>query len=196
MTEDNRPPAPLVWVDMEMSGLDPETCVILEIAVIVTTGELEEIAEGPDLVLHQPESVLAAMDEWNTEHHGKSGLSDRVRQSTISLAAAEDQVLRFLQPLTQPGASPLCGNSVHMDRAFMVRYMPRLTAHLHYRNIDVSTLKELVRRWYPAVPIPTKREAHRALSDIRESIDELRFYRSKVFRPAEPRDESTQASLA
>jgi oligoribonuclease len=176
------PPPPLVWVDMEMSGLDPNQCVILEIAVIVTNGDLVELAEGPDIVVHQPENVLAAMDEWNTKHHGESGLAARVRKSKVSLAEAEAQVLDFLRPLTAEGASPLCGNSVHLDRAFMARHMPRLHAYLHYRNIDVSTLKELVRRWYPSVPIPRKREAHRALSDIRESIAELRYYRERVFR--------------
>lgn len=181
--DEEGPPAPLVWVDMEMSGLDPETCAVLEIAVIVSDGDLVEIAEGPDIVVHQPESVLAAMDEWNTKHHGESGLADRVRSSTVGLAEAEAQVLAFLERHTREGASPLCGNSVHLDRAFMVRHMPRLAAFLHYRNIDVSTVKELVRRWYPGVPIPEKRDAHRALSDIRESLAELRYYRERVFRP-------------
>jgi oligoribonuclease len=179
---ENEAPAPLVWIDMEMSGLDPETCAILEVAVLITNGELEEIAEGPDIVVHQPQSVLAAMDEWNTKHHGESGLTARVQASTVSLAEAEEQVLSFVAAHTKAGASPLCGNSVHQDRAFIARYMPRLHAHLHYRNIDVSTLKELVKRWYPSVPVPTKKEAHRALSDIRESLDELRYYRSRVFR--------------
>lgn len=175
-------PAPLVWVDMEMSGLDPETCAILEVAVIITNGDLEEIAEGPDIVVRQPQTVLDAMDEWNTKHHGASGLTARVQASTVSLEEAEEQVLVFIAAHTKAGASPLCGNSVHQDRAFIARYMPRLNAHLHYRNVDVSTLKELVRRWYPTVPIPKKKEAHRALSDIRESIDELRYYRTRVFR--------------
>ncbi len=182
MTNANEPPAPLVWIDMEMSGLDPASCAVLEIAVIVTDGDLNEIAEGPDIVVHQPESVLAAMDEWNTKHHGESGLTGRVRQSSVSLEEAEREVLEFLQPLTPAGQSPLCGNSVHLDRAFLAAHMPRLHAHLHYRNIDVSTLKELVRRWYPGVPIPQKREAHRALSDIHESLAELRYYREHVFR--------------
>src|SRR5690606_10908724 len=163
MSDPGRPPAPLVWIDMEMSGLDPETCAILEVAVIVTDGDLHEIAEGPDIVVHQPDAVLDAMDDWNREHHGASGLSERVRQSTVSLAEAEEAVLAFLRQHTMEGESPLCGNSVHQDRAFIVRYMPRLAAFLHYRNIDVSTVKELVRRWYPGVPIPQKEEAHRAL---------------------------------
>ena len=167
---------------MEMSGLDPDTCAVLEIAVLVTDANLDEIAEGPDIVLHQPEVVLAAMDEWNTKHHGESGLADRVRASKVSPAEAEAQVLAFLATLTEAGKSPLCGNSVHQDRAFLVKHMPRLAAFLHYRNIDVSTVKELVRRWYVDVPIPEKQEAHRALSDIRESLAELRYYRDRVFR--------------
>jgi oligoribonuclease len=172
----------LVWIDMEMSGLDPETCAVLEIAVLITDGELNEVAEGPDIVVHQPASVLAAMDEWNTKHHAESGLAARVRASSVGLVEAEADVLEFLQRHTQPGKSPLCGNSVHHDRAFLVRHMPGVAAFLHYRNIDVSTLKELVRRWYPDVPIPEKREAHRALSDIRESLAELKYYRERVFR--------------
>lgn len=179
---EKKAPAPLVWIDMEMSGLDPETCAILEVAVLITNGELEEIAEGPDIVVHQPQAVLDAMDEWNTKHHGESGLTARVQASPVSLAEAEEQVLAFVAAHTEKGASPLCGNSVHQDRAFMARYMPRLNAHLHYRNVDVSTLKELVRRWYPTVPLPQKKEAHRALSDIRESVGELRYYRARVFR--------------
>jgi oligoribonuclease len=180
--DEQGPPPPLVWIDMEMSGLDAATCAILEVAVLVTDGDLNEIAEGPDLVVHQPEAVLAAMDEWNTRHHGESGLADRVRTSRLSLAEAEEQVLAFLAGYTSAGKSPLCGNSVHQDRAFILAHMPRLAAFLHYRNIDVSTVKELVRRWYPAVPIPQKQEAHRALSDIRESLAELRYYRERVFR--------------
>jgi oligoribonuclease len=167
---------------MEMSGLDPEQCGILEVALLVTDGDLQEIAEGPHLVVHQPDALLAAMDEWNTTQHGKSGLADAVRASTTSLADAEERILAFLQAHTPAGLSPLCGNSVHADRRFLARYMPRVEAHLHYRNIDVSTLKELVRRWYPDVPIPQKREMHRAPDDIRESIAELQYYRERVFR--------------
>lgn len=180
VTAEDAPLPPLVWVDMEMSGLDPATCVILEIAVLVTDADLQEVAAGPEIVIHHPESVLAAMDEWNTTHHGASGLSQRVRESTISLASAEQQVLDFLTACGAAGA-PLCGNSVHVDRAFLARYMPSVNAALHYRNVDVSTVKELVRRWYPGLPLPQKREAHRALSDIRESLAELRFYRERVF---------------
>ena len=174
-------PAPLVWIDMEMSGLDPATCVILEIAVLVTDSELELVAEGPDLVVHQPDVVLDAMDEWNTSHHGKSGLTARVKASALTASEAEEQVLAFLEEHCKEGTSPLCGNSVHMDRAFLAAYMPRLHAFLHYRNVDVSTVKELVKRWYPSLELPRKKEAHRAMSDIMESVDELRFYRSKVF---------------
>ena len=175
-------PAPLVWIDMEMSGLDPDACRILEIATIITDARLEIIAEGPDLVVHQPDEVLAAMDEWCTRHHGESGLTDQVRASSTGEAEAERQTLEFLARFTQAGASPLCGNSVHQDRRFIARYMPGLDAFLHYRLVDVSTLKELSRRWYPEVKAPSKRETHRALDDIRESIAELRFYRTAVFR--------------
>jgi oligoribonuclease len=176
-------PAPLVWIDMEMSGLDPSTCRILEIATIITNAELEILAEGPDLVVHQPGEVLDAMDEWCTRHHGESGLTAQVRASTVSEAEAERRTLEFLEQWAQKGTSPLCGNSVHQDRRFISQYMPRLDAFLHYRLVDVSTLKELARRWYPERKAPTKRETHRALDDIRESIAELRFYRGALFRP-------------
>lgn len=176
----------LIWLDMEMSGLDPATCRPLEIATLVTDSELDVIAEGPNLVIHQPDSVLGAMDEWNTAHHGMSGLSKAVRQSKISEADAEEQTMAFLLRYTAPRTSPLCGNSVSQDRRFLRRYMPKIEEHLHYRIIDISSLKELVRRWYHLEP-PRKKEAHRALEDIRESIDELRFYRRAIFRdwPAE-----------
>ena len=178
----NAASAPLVWIDMEMSGLDPESCHILEIASVVTTGSLELIAEGPDLVVHQPDEVLDAMDEWCTQHHGASGLTEAVRTSGVSLEEAEGRTLEFLSEHTRAGASPLCGNSVWQDRRFIIRYMPALERFLHYRIVDVSSVKELVRRWYPGVVPPTKRESHRALDDIRESIDELKFYRTAVFR--------------
>jgi len=174
-------PAPLIWIDMEMSGLEPSSCAILEIAVLVTDGQLELTAEGPDLVVHQPDAVLDAMDEWNTTHHGRSGLTERVKTSRISLEEAEEQVLGFLALHCQEGQSPLCGNSVHMDRAFLAAHMPRLHNFAHYRNVDVSTVKELVRRWYPGLELPKKREAHRAMSDIMESIEELRYYRARAF---------------
>jgi oligoribonuclease len=175
--------AHLVWLDLEMSGLDPERCTILEIATIVTDADLHVVAEGPVVAVYQPESVLDAMDDWNREHHAASGLTARVRSSTRSLADAEAETLAFVQRLCTERSSPLCGNSIHQDRRFLVRYMPRFDAYLHYRNIDVSTIKELVRRWYPNGPHPPdKKHAHLALDDIRESIAELRFYRENVFR--------------
>ena len=172
---------PLVWIDLEMSGLDPDRHVILEIATIVTDGELNVIAEGPDLVIHAEEAALAAMDAWCTEHHGASGLSAAVRASTVSLAAAEAQTLAFLRAHCEAGRSPLCGNSIGHDRRFLARHMPALAEFFHYRSVDVSSVKELVRRWYPALKAPAKQESHRALDDIRESIAELRFYREQVF---------------
>ncbi|MGM0575460.1 MAG: oligoribonuclease [Myxococcota bacterium] len=177
------PPSPkhLVWLDMEMSGLDPETCVPLEIATVVTDNDLNILAEGPNLVIHQPESVLDAMDDWNTEHHGASGLTEAVRNSRVSCQQAEEMTLSFLTGWTEPGRSPLCGNSVGQDRRFLRRYMPRLEQHLHYRIVDISSIKELSVRWYSLEP-PRKKEAHRALDDILESIEELRFYRRTLFR--------------
>lgn len=173
---------PLVWIDLEMSGLDAEQCRILEIASIVTDAELQILAEGPELVTHQPDSVLEAMDEWNTRHHEASGLTQQVRESSLTVEEAEARTLTFLEQHTTPGVSPLCGNTIWRDRRFISRYMPRLDAFLHYRLIDVSTVKELCRRWRPDVGIPEKSETHRALGDIRESIAELRFYREHLFR--------------
>ena len=175
-------PPPLVWIDMEMSGLLPEGCRILEIATIVTDGDLNVLAEGPDLVVHQPNAVLDAMDEWNREHHGASGLTEAVRRSAVTESEAERRTLEFLRQHCKPGESPLCGNSVGQDRLFLARYMRELEVFLNYRIVDVSTIKELALRWYPAMEIPPKREAHRALEDIRESIEELRFYRGRIFR--------------
>jgi oligoribonuclease len=178
--------APLVWLDLEMSGLDPERCVILEIATIITDSELRVVAAGPDLVVHQPDHVLEAMDDWCKEQHGKSGLVAAVRASTISLAEAESRTLALVRAHCSERESPLCGNSIAHDRRFLGRYMPALEGYLHYRNIDVSSVKELVFRWYPALEAPPKRDAHRALDDIHESIDELRFYRNAVFRRTAP----------
>jgi oligoribonuclease len=174
----------LVWIDMEMTGLDPQTERIIEIATILTDGQLTEIAVGPELVIHQSEAVLAAMDDWNTKHHGGSGLTQRVRESVISEGDAEAQTLAFLHAHVAVKDRPvLAGNSIHQDRRFIRRYMPGLEKRLHYRMVDVSTVKELARRWYPQVIAkqPQKRDTHRALDDIRESIEELRFYRSRVF---------------
>lgn len=173
--------APLVWMDLEMSGLDPDHCAILEIATIITDAELGIIAEGPDLVIHQSNAVLDAMDEWCTKHHGDSGLTAAVKSSTVSLVDAEAQTLAFIAQHCGPRQAPLCGNTIWQDRRFLVRHMPTLEAHLHYRLVDVSTIKELARRWYPTLEAPKKSESHRALDDIRESIAELRFYRERLF---------------
>ena len=171
----------LVWVDMEMTGLDASRDQILEIATLVTDSELNILAEGPNLAIHQPEEVLAGMDEWNQTHHGQSGLLARVRASAETIESAERQTLEFLAPWCKAKASPLCGNSVGQDRRFIIRLMPDLEKFLHYRIIDVSTIKELTLRWYPALPPVKKKETHLALADIRESLDELRYYRKHVF---------------
>ncbi|MCY3818550.1 MAG: oligoribonuclease [Gammaproteobacteria bacterium] len=175
-------PPHLVWMDMEMTGLDPEVDVILEIATIVTDSELNAIAEGPVLAVSQPESALARMNEWNTEHHTASGLIDRVRQDGVPLIEAEARTLDFLERHTTPDTSPLCGNTIWQDRRFLIKYMPEVAAFLHYRIIDVSSIKELAFRWHPElISQRRKANAHRALEDIRESIDELRFYRERFF---------------
>jgi len=174
----------LVWLDMEMTGLDPERERIIEMATILTDGQLTEIAVGPELVIHQSDEILAAMDDWNTKHHGGSGLTERVRQSLVSDAEAEAQTIAFIDAHVSPRERPvLAGNSIHQDRRFIRRYMAMLEKRLHYRMVDVSTIKELARRWYPQVIArqPSKRDTHRALDDVRESIDELRFYRGQVF---------------
>ncbi|MFQ5344986.1 MAG: oligoribonuclease [Mariprofundus sp.] len=172
----------LVWMDLEMTGLDPEQDTIIEIATIITDGDLNIIAEGPSLVIHQPDHILDTMDEWNTSHHGDSGLTARVKASDLTMRAAEQQTLDFIKQYVPPSTSPLCGNSIHQDRRFLQPYMPELEAYLHYRNIDVSTIKELARRWYPNHTAPVKKAEHLALADIRESINELRWYREKLFR--------------
>lgn len=177
-------PDVLVWLDMEMTGLDPERERIIEVATILTDGNLTEIAVGPELVIHQPDEVLAAMDDWNRKHHGASGLVDRVRASTISDADAEAQTIAFINAHVPAKDRPvLAGNSIHQDRRFIHGYMPALDRRLHYRMVDVSTIKELARRWFPelAAKVPAKKETHRALDDIRESIDELRWYRQHLF---------------
>ena len=173
----------LVWLDMEMTGLDPEKERIIEVAVVVTEPDLTVVAEGPVLVIHQPAEVLDAMDNWNRSTHGKSGLTDKVRASTLSESGAEDQLISFLSQYVPPGKSPLCGNTVSQDRRFMYKYMPRLEQFFHYRTIDVSTIKELARRWKPALLKGfEKRSKHEALADIYESIDELRYYRDTFIR--------------
>lgn len=172
----------LIWLDLEMTGLDPERDRIIEIATLVTDADLNLVAEGPNLVIHQDDALLAGMDEWNTEHHGASGLTQRVRVSTLNEAEAEQQTLAFLRQHLPAGVSPLCGNSICQDRRFLWRYMPRLEAYFHYRHLDVSTLKELYKRWWPEAEKFSKKSAHRALDDIHESIAELRFYRTHFIR--------------
>jgi oligoribonuclease len=174
----------LVWVDMEMSGLFPETDRILEIAMIVTDGDLNIVAEGPVLVVHQEDAVLDRMDAWNKGTHGKSGLIDKVKASTLSEADVEAECLAFLKQHVKSSISPMCGNTIHQDRRFMNRYMPKLEAYFHYRNIDVSTIKELCKRWQPEIAKGfSKQQAHTALADIIESVEELRYYREKLFIP-------------
>lgn len=173
----------LIWIDLEMTGLDPEINRILEVAVIITDDNLNILAEGPVLAIYQEESHLSLMDEWNTTHHNESGLIARVRASSVDEVQAEQTVLNFLKNYAESGQSPLCGNSIYQDRRFLVRYMPQLEAYFHYRNIDVSTVKELARRWAPEVYAGVKKESkHLALDDIRESIDELRYYREHFMR--------------
>jgi oligoribonuclease len=168
----------LVWMDLEMTGLDPDSCQILEIATIITDSQLNELATGPVLAIHTEAATLQAMDDWNQTHHRASGLWQRALESTVTLAHAQAQTLAFVQAWVPLRCSPLCGNSIGQDRRFLVRGMPELEAYLHYRNIDVSTLKELAKRWAPQVANGLqKKGAHLALSDVRESIEELRYYR-------------------
>jgi oligoribonuclease len=175
--------ASLIWIDMEMSGLDPEQHKVLEVAIVVTDDALNTVAEAPVLVVHQPDSVLAGMDAWNTSTHTKSGLIERVRASMLSEADVEARMLEFLRPLMAASLSPMCGNSVHQDRRFLARYMPRLEAYFMYRNLDVSTLKELARRWRPELLNGiVKQGKHEALADIHESIAELKYYRDNFLR--------------
>lgn len=173
----------LIWIDLEMTGLDPDKDVIIEIATLVTDADLNILAEGPVYAIHQPDSVLDGMDEWNTNQHGKSGLTRRVKDSRITLAQAEAETIAFLQSWVPARTSPICGNSICQDRRFLVRGMPKLEAYFHYRNLDVSTIKELARRWRPEVLAGVKKSgAHLALDDIRDSIAELQHYRNTFFR--------------
>ncbi|MCY1283852.1 Oligoribonuclease [compost metagenome] len=176
-------PHNLIWIDLEMTGLDPDRDVIIEIATIVTDSDLKVLAEGPVIAVHQSEAALAGMDEWNTRTHGQSGLTQRVRESRLDTAAAEAQTLAFLEQWVPKGASPICGNSICQDRRFLYRHMPKLEAYFHYRYLDVSTLKILAGLWAPQVKDSfQKKGAHLALDDIRESIAELQHYREHFLK--------------
>lgn len=172
----------LIWIDLEMTGLMPERDTIIEIATVVTDSELNILATGPVIAIHQPDQILLAMDEWNTRQHGQSGLTKRVQESTDTLRLAEQATLSFLSQWVEDGASPICGNSIGQDRRFLVRYMPKLEAYFHYRNLDVSTLKILANAWYPDIAKGfNKKGCHLALDDILESIEELKYYREHLF---------------
>jgi len=180
MAQDNNN---LIWIDMEMSGLLPDSDVILELAVVITDANLEILAESPALVVHQSDAVLDGMDAWNKGTHGKSGLIDKVKASALNEAAAEAQMLEFLKEWVPANKSPMCGNSICQDRRFMARYMPDLEAYFHYRNLDVSVFKELARRWKPKVYDGFKKASkHTALADIHESIEELKYYREHFIK--------------
>lgn len=175
----------LVWMDLEMTGLEPDRDTIIEMATLITDGELNVIAEGPEIVIHQDAKLFDGMDDWNREHHTKSGLWAKVVASEISLAQAEQETLAFLKQHLGPREAPLAGNSVWQDRRFLARYMRQLEGFLHYRLVDVSTVKELAGRWYPKLRYTKRKGAHRALDDIRESLDEMKFYRQALFRTPE-----------
>jgi len=173
----------LVWLDMEMTGLDPDADRIIEAAIVITDSQLNVVAEAPVLVVHQPDAVLAAMDEWNKTTHARSGLIDKVKSSVLTEVAVEDRLLAFLAQHVPGKTSPMCGNSICQDRRFLARHMPRLEAHFHYRNLDVSTLKELAKRWKPDLAKGlTKHGKHEALADIYESIEELKYYRENFLK--------------
>ena len=175
-------PSNLIWIDLEMTGLDPDKNTIIEIATLVTNPDLQVIAEGPVLAIHQSEELLAMMDEWNTRQHNQSGLVKRVRNSQFTLAMAEELTLNFLRQQVPSNTSPMCGNTVSQDRRFLYRYMPNLESYFHYRHIDVSTLKELAKRWLPNLPEFEKESRHLALNDIYDSLEELKYYRQHFFR--------------
>ncbi|MCK9397059.1 MAG: oligoribonuclease [Methylobacter sp.] len=176
-------PSHLIWIDLEMTGLNPDNDLIIEIATIVTDQDLNILAQGPVLAVHQSDAALAAMDEWNQHHHGQSGLIGRVKVSSIDAAEAERQTIEFLKQWVPENTSPICGNSIGQDRRFLYRHMPKLEAYFHYRNIDVSTVKELAARWAPHVKDGFKKQSsHQALDDIVESIEELRYYREHFIK--------------
>jgi oligoribonuclease len=176
-------PNNLIWIDMEMSGLDPDRDKVLELAIVITDSALNTVAEAPVLVVHQPDAVLGAMDDWNRSTHAKSGLVERVKAATLTEADAAEQMVAFLSQHVPPRTSPMCGNSVHQDRRFMARHLPALEAYFLYRNLDVSTLKELAKRWKPAIMAGlTKHGKHEALADIYESIEELKYYREHFLK--------------
>ncbi len=180
MPQDNNA---LIWIDLEMTGLEPDTDRIIEVATIVTDAELNVLAEGPVLAVHQSDEVLAGMDEWNTRTHGKTGLTDRVKASTLTESEAEQQTIAFLEQYVPKGKSPMCGNSICQDRRFLVRTMPELEAWFHYRNLDVSSFKEVIKRWRPKLLNGfSKQNTHKALDDIRESIEELKYYREHFLK--------------
>jgi oligoribonuclease len=173
----------LIWIDLEMTGLDPDSDVIIEIATLVTDANLNLLAEGPVFAVHQSDEVLNRMDEWNTNQHGKSGLTQRVRDSKVNAAQAEAETIKFLEQWVPKGKSPICGNSICQDRRFLVRGMPKLESYFHYRNLDVSTIKELARRWRPEVLAGVKKSgAHLAMDDIKDSVEELKHYRDVFFK--------------
>ncbi|MGC9456675.1 MAG: oligoribonuclease [Halothiobacillaceae bacterium] len=179
----SNPEENLIWIDLEMTGLDPERDRIIEVATLVTDKHLNVLAQGPVLAVHQEDAVLNAMDEWNTRTHGENGLTARVRASDLTEAEAEAQTLAFLRQWVPAGHSPMCGNSICQDRRFMARLMPELEAYFHYRNLDVSTIKEIARRWFPEVAAGLKKtSSHQALDDIRASIAELNYYREHILR--------------
>ncbi|VFM98924.1 MAG: oligoribonuclease [Candidatus Kentron sp. G] len=173
----------LIWIDLEMTGLDPEENYIIEIATFVTDSSLNILGEGPSLAIHQSDEILGRMDAWNTKQHGKSGLIERVRRSTWNEADAEHNTLEFVKEYVKEGKSPMCGNSISLDRRFLIRFMPKLERYFHYRNLDVSTLKELCARWAPHVHKGLKKKNnHLARDDVLESIDELKYYREHLFK--------------
>jgi oligoribonuclease len=171
----------LTWIDLEMTGLDPDTMVILEIATVVTDADLNVIAEGPQIAINYSQDILDRMEEWSRTHHQASGLLDRVNASAITCMQAEQETLNFVSAYCGKGESPLCGNSVWQDRRFLAKHMPLLENHFHYRIIDVSSIKELAKRWYPGLPPYQKKKDHLALNDIRESIEELKYFRKNIF---------------